>query len=283
MGLGPLHGTGWMRAVTWRVRPPEPGGPWKTAAAWPDDAAGAASAKLAELIREAAVQPPSIQPSFPRTPVKRRLRAAAVATLAAIAAAGCGDLAGPGERGAEASLALVADVSGTPINTLVVEVTAPDIGRLVFNLPVQNGIAGGTLKMPAGSGRTITVQAFDAGGTVTHTGSVTLNVNAGQNPPVSLPITSNSGHVPVTVTLADHVVVVSPAQATVAAGGTAQLGAVVIASTGDTLDVDVTWATLNPSRATVSQTGVVTGVAAGAVQIVATYAGVGAASQVTVQ
>jgi uncharacterized protein YjdB len=108
-------------------------------------------------------------------------------------------------------------------------------------------------------------------------------VAPGNNPPVSLPLTSNGGHVPITVTIAEHSVAVTPAAATVAVGGTVQLTAHVVAATGDTVPAQVEWATLDPSRARVSSSGLVTGVAAGQALIVATYGGVGGGSQVTVQ
>ena len=50
----------------------------------------------------------------------------------------------------------------------------------------------------------------------------------------------------------------------------------------DPINVDVVWATLNQALATVNVDGLVTAVRAGTVQIVATYAGVGAAVEVTV-
>lgn len=218
-----------------------------------------------------------------RTPFFSRPRRWAVLTLAALAAACSGDATGI-ETGPEASLQISANVSATTINTLVVEVTAPDLANpLVFNLQVQNGTASGTLKMPPGSDRTITVKAFDSSGQVTHEGSATLDVDNGQNPPVSISLGPRSGHVPVTVTVGDHSVAVSPASATVSAGGTVQLAATVTGAGGATLNVQVEWATLNPSVATVSSSGLVTAVAAGQVQIVATYGGVGGSSQITVQ
>lgn len=214
---------------------------------------------------------------------RSRLRAVFATAVLAAAAACSGDATGL-PPGTEASLQISANVSATTINTLVVEVTAPDLANpLVFNLQVQNGTASGTLKMPPGNSRTITVKAFDSSGQVTHEGSATLDVDNGQNPPVSISLGPRSGHVPVTVTVGDHSVTVSPASATVSAGGTVQLAATVSGAGGDPLNVQVEWATLNPSVATVSSSGLVTAVAAGQVQIVATYGGVGGSSQITVQ
>jgi uncharacterized protein YjdB len=219
-------------------------------------------------------------PFHARTP---RWAALAIAVLVAAAAACSGDSTGS-QPGEEALLQLSANVSATPINTLVVEVTAPDIpNTLVFNLQVQDGTASGTIKMPSGNDRTITVKAFDSSGQITHEGSATVNVSAGQNSTVAITLGPRSGHVPVTVTVGDHSVAVTPASASVAAADSVQLTATVTGAGGQTMNVQVEWATLNPAVATVSSTGWVRGVTAGQVQIVATYGGVGGSSQVTVQ
>ncbi|HEX6590193.1 MAG TPA: MopE-related protein [Longimicrobiales bacterium] len=179
-------------------------------------------------------------------------------------------------------LQLSANVSGTPIATLVVEVTAPDITTpLAYNLHANNGQASGSIQIPPGSARTITVRAFDTDGTVTHEGSATVDVARGNNPPVQIPLVPRSGHQPIDLTLAEVSVTVNPPSATLGTGEILQLSATVVAA-GGVLDVDVAWATLDPSIATVSEDGAVTAVSGGTVMIVATYAGVGAATSVTV-
>lgn len=206
--------------------------------------------------------------------------------LAVLALAACADrVTGPGpDDGSLAQVRVTANVSGTPINTLVVTVTAPDISTpLVYNLTVQNGIATGTIKMPPGDGRTITVQAFDTGGQVTHTGSVTLpTVSPGQNSPVTLTLTSSAGHVPVTVTFGATSVLVSPASDSLAPGDSLQLTATLVNAFGDTLQGDVQWATTNPVRATVTSTGLVFAHDTGSVQIYATYEGMGGFAALTI-
>ncbi|WP_161788260.1 Ig-like domain-containing protein, partial [Bifidobacterium boum] len=67
---------------------------------------------------------------------------------------------------------------------------------------------------------------------------------------------------------------------TVAAGKTIQLTAAVTPS--NATNKTVTWASLDPSVATVSSTGVVTGVKAGTTTILATAGGVSAVASVTV-
>jgi uncharacterized protein YjdB len=217
-----------------------------------------------------------------RTLLHTRPRRWAALVLAAAVAACSGDTTGS-QPGSEAQLQVSANVSATPISTLVVEVTAPDIANpLVFNLQVQNGVASGTLKMPSGDNRTITVKAFDSSGQVTHEGSVTLSVGNGQNEPVSITLGPRSGHVPVTVNVGDHSVVVAPASATVAAADSLQLSATITGPNGSPISGQVEWATLNPGIATVTSSGLVRAHNPGQVQIVATYGGVGGSSTITV-
>src|SRR5437773_10857383 len=94
-----------------------------------------------------------------------------------LASASCGNDS-VGTTG-EAKLVLFADVSGTSVATVVVDVTAPDIPTaLVFNVPVVNGHAMDTILVPAGSNRTIAILAYDAGGVDTHSRSTVLSAAA---------------------------------------------------------------------------------------------------------
>jgi uncharacterized protein YjdB len=78
-------------------------------------------------------------------------------------------------------------------------------------------------------------------------------------------------------------VTVSPASASVAVGATSALQATVKDQNGNTMTGQtVTWSTNNAGAATVSSTGVVTGVAAGSASITATSSGVSGASAITV-
>ena len=182
-----------------------------------------------------------------------------------------------------AQLRISAVVVGTTINVLVVEVTAADITTpLVFNIPIVNSVAQGTIDIPPGAARTITVRAYDVDGNLTHEGSKTIDVKPGQNPPVSIPVVARAGQVAITVTIGSVSVVVNPASATVALGQTLQLTVTIVAANGDVLAGPAEWATLNPAIATVDQSGNVMPVQPGQVQIVATFAGVGGSSLVTV-
>src|SRR6266704_4518180 len=102
----------------------------------------------------------------------------------------------------EATIAISVNLSGTMVATVVADVTAPDIPTmLVFNIPIVNGIATRAITVPAGSNRTITLRAYDAGGVETHSGSVTVTIQPGTNPTMSVVLTPLTGDLPITVTL----------------------------------------------------------------------------------
>jgi hypothetical protein len=208
--------------------------------------------------------------------VCRSSRPAALAIVCAALGAACG-----GSRDAEVGeFVLNANLAGTTVSTLSVVVTAPDIATpLAFNIQQQNGTATGTLRLPPGDARLITVQAFDTLGQLTHEGSKTVNVVPGQNPPVSIPVISRAGQVLITAVLGPVAITVTPLPAAMIVHETAQLRATIIAPNGDVLPGPVEWATTNPTIATVDQAGNVEIVGGGLVQIVATYSGVAAATQ----
>src|SRR5689334_12420787 len=123
-----------------------------------------------------------------RTPLcSRHLTLAAVSLLVA-----CAGSVEPGQG--HGTLIVRADVSAAAVATLVAEVTAPDIPTaLVFNLPIVAGVASGTITIPAGSNRTVTLRAYDAGGILTHTGSATFNIQAGANATVAITLLPLTG------------------------------------------------------------------------------------------
>ena len=170
---------------------------------------------------------------------------------------------------------------------LVVEVTAPDItSLLVFNIPIANGVASGTITLPAGSNRTITMHAFDAGGVETHRGSVIVTIRAGTNPTIALVLAPLAGDVPINATLGSFVISVTPGADTLAIGGTAALTASIVDASGNPIIDRVVWATLNPGIATVASTGdrtaQVTAVRPGTTSIVASFGGSGGTAAVVV-
>ena len=214
----------------------------------------------------------------------KRLGWTAVCALAGVVLSSSCELRPTGPSTQElAELRVSALVAGTPIDLLVVRVTATDIPTpLVFNLPVQNGVAQGTIRLPPGIKRMITVDAYDTDGDITAEGIKTIDVKPGQNPPVSIPLVSKAGQVTITVTIGPVSVVVQPTAPTVQVGATLQLSVTITAANGDVLAAPADWATTNPAVATVDGNGNVMGVMPGTVDIVASFAGVAGVSHVTV-
>ncbi len=204
----------------------------------------------------------------------------AAALLLTLALSRCGSGVGPLD---DAAVTIRADLTGSAAAMVVVEVTGPDITTpLIFNIPVENNVASGTITVPAGSSRTITIRAFDVNAVETHRGSTTLNVMPGTNPTLTLLLTSLTGDVPITATLGRITIAVAPATASVAAGGTVTLSATITDGEGHPVSGTVLWASRGPDVASVSSTGVVTGVATGQTTIVATFRGAAGAATVTV-
>jgi hypothetical protein len=187
----------------------------------------------------------------------------------------------------EARLLLRADLSGTAVATLVVEVTAADIApTLLFNIPVVAGAAAGTITLPAGSNRTIAIRAYDAGGVQTHSGSVTVSLQPGANPTISIVLTPLTGDVPIEVTLGSFAVLVTPAADSLLIGDTISLTATILDANGAPVPGQVVWGVLSPGVASVvstgTQTGRVTAIRPGRTTVVATYGGTAGPAAVAV-
>ena len=187
-------------------------------------------------------------------------------------------------RDEQARLSVSAAVAGTPIATIVITVSAADIARpLVFNLPVHDGLATGTLHVPPGPARLFTAQGFDAAGEVTHEGTATADIKKGDNGALTIAMLPRTGQVPITITIGSVNVVVSPSSATLIVGGTQQLAAAITREDGQAVPGAVpVWASSNPAVASVDQSGLVTANALGQAQIMAVFAGTGGGSAVTV-
>ena len=199
----------------------------------------------------------------------------ALATTMLLVACGDGAL-DPGRD--QGTLIVRADVSGSAVVTLVAEVTAPDIPTaLTFNIPIAGGVASGTITVPAGSDRTVALRAYDDGGIRTHTGGVTIDIQPGANPNVSITLEPLTGDQPIVVTLGSFTITVTPPSATVDVAGTVQLSVSITDWNGapvtPTVTDPVSWATPNPGVATVTAAGLVTGAGAGSTKITATFHG----------
>lgn len=212
-------------------------------------------------------------------------RAVAFASAVAVSVASCSEAPTSTAAGEmeTTGLQISANVSGTPISTLVIEVTAPDIAvPLIFNLEVVEGQAAGTLHVPVGADRNFDVKAYDADAEVTHQGSKSVNVNRGGNPPLSIPLRPVAGEIEITITMGDYSVVVEPASASLLVGETQSLDATISDPDGEPIADSPNWATLNPAVASVDANGLVSAVGTGTVDIVATFNGYAGKSVITV-
>jgi len=199
--------------------------------------------------------------------ISRSVGLAAVSLLVA-----CGGSVDPGQG--NGTLIVRADVSASAVATLVAEVTAPDIPTaLVFNIPIVAGVASGTITIPAGSNRTVTLRAYDAGGILTHSGSATFSIQSGTNASVAITLTPLTGDQAIVVTLGSFTITVTPSSPTVAISGTVQLDVAITDWNGAPTTGTVSWATQDPGIATVDATGLVTGAGVGSTKIAATFHG----------
>ena len=220
--------------------------------------------------------------------VRRSTAIAALIALTELAACSGSDALRPG--GGEASLMVRADVAGTPVALVVVEVSAPDIApSLVFNITITSGVATGTITIPAGSNRAIAMRAYDAGGVLTHEGSTTVNVQAGTNPSISITLTPLSGGIEIHATLGSFAVTVTPTPNSLSLSGatTVPLTAIIVDEKGHVVADTVSWATQNPGVASVTGNaaatpGLVTAVGLGQTHVLATYHGAVGSVAITV-
>jgi len=192
-----------------------------------------------------------------------------------------------GSHPVETTLLVHANLSGTAVATVVVAVTAPDIPTaLIFNIPILNSVASGTITLRTGSDRTITMRAYDAGGVETHRGSVTIDVHPGTSPTISIVLTPLTGDVVIDVTLGSFSLTVEPNASTLTVGETVTLTATIRDANGNSVSGQVGWATLAPRVTTVvstgQQTGRMTAIGVGTATVTATFAGQAATATATV-
>jgi hypothetical protein len=196
--------------------------------------------------------------------------------------AGCVD--SPVETGTppgHARLALNAAVTATSAS-LVVEVTGPGIDvPLVFNLPVADGVASGSVDVPVGSSRVFSARLYDAGGTETHRGQVTTAVSPGTNAAISMRLEPLTGEQPIDVVISSYTVIIVPPSAPAIIGRPLQMRAIVKDADGNEVpDARVIWAVTVPTLARISPAGLLEFSAEGTSGVVAVYGGVAATGDV---
>lgn len=213
--------------------------------------------------------------------IRHRVTCGAIA-LAALAS--CGDLQGP--SAAPSPVALPFRVAFAPelnVATVVVTVTGARIDpALVFNFPVVNDTAQGSMVIPAGADRLIVAQGFDSSSVEVLRGQRTVNVATGTNPAVVLVMSPLTGSVPVTAVIGNVTLSLTAATSSVRAGGTIALTAEVRDEANNVVSVPVLFAVSRPPAAQVRTDGLLTALDTGTVIVTATALGRSASSVVNV-
>jgi Bacterial Ig-like domain (group 2) len=206
------------------------------------------------------------------SPLRRRATLG-VLTLALFAA--CSDLQGPAAD--PTPVALPFRVGFAPqlnVATVVVTVTGVRIDpALVFNFPVVNDTAQGTMVLPTGTNRLIVAQGFDSTGTEVLRGQRTVNINAGTNTGVVLVMSPLTGSLPVTAVLGNVTLSLTSAAPSVRSGGTVALTAEVRDETNAVVSVPVLFAVSRPPAAQIRADGLLTALDTGSVTVTATALG----------
>ena len=206
-----------------------------------------------------------------------------IIALAAAAVTSCDDLQGPEASPAPVPLPfLVAFDALTSVVDIVVTVSGAGITpSLVFNFPVVNDTARGTVELPIGANRTIVVQGFDSAGIEILRGERTINVVAGTNAAVTVVMTPLTGSLPVTAVIGNVTLTLSAAASSVRAGGTVTLTAEVRDVTDAVISTPVRFAVSRPPAARIRDDGVLTALDTGSVTVTATAFGRSASTTLT--
>ena len=180
-------------------------------------------------------------------------------------------------------IAVVVPVGSLQATTVVVTVSAADIvPSMVFNFPVVAGVAFGSIAVPAGTGRLVTVSAFD-GATETHRGTKVMTIVAGTNASTSITLTPLAGTVTITATFGTVVITITPLTASPKVGDTLRFGATIRDASGAIVPGPARWATTNPAKVTIDTAGLATVLDTGSVLVVATFSTSAATASLTLQ
>ena len=178
---------------------------------------------------------------------------------------------------------MVVPVGSLTATTVVVTVSAPDITpSMVFNFPVIAGVASGSIAVPAGTGRLVTVSAFD-GATETHRGTKVLTIAAGANASSSITLAPLAGTVPITATFGTVVITVTPLTASPKVGDTLRFSATIRDASGAIVPGPARWATTNTAKVTIDTAGLATVLDTGNVLVVATFSTTAATATLSLQ
>lgn len=209
-------------------------------------------------------------------------RRLALALLPIIAATGCLDaLTGtPVRQGVAVLLVLQQASSSVPLDGERVDVTisGPGIDEPIFgSFRFINDTARAELRVPQGRDRLVAVAVFDSANTLIGSGEAIVEVGAGASVRVPVEISPTTGQQPIVVRAGNTIVSVTPGSLTLAPGDSAALTVTITDQDGVPIAGAVpAFASSNPSLASVSATGMVTGRVQGVTAITVTALGVAA-------
>jgi uncharacterized protein YjdB len=187
-------------------------------------------------------------------------------------------------RPENATLSIQVSVTSATISALTLEVTGPGITEpLMANLTLAGATATGSMEVPAGADRRFVVRGYDAAGILIYQGEKTASVQSGQALSLAVTLSALTSAATVTVTVGAVTVTLTPGAATLPVGGTSLYAAAASDNGAAVPNPQITWASSVPTIASVSSNGTVTAHAPGTARIVATFRGVAAGAELTVQ
>ena len=220
---------------------------------------------------------------------KSTWRAGQLVTVAAVLLSACStdSATGPLPNGAGAPVPVTVSAvlpTASTVAGLSVTVTGPGIAApIVANLTVSGTQARGTVTVPTGQDRTFIVRAFDGSAIQTDEGSARINILPGTNPELAITLYPIGGDTPIVVTFGNYTLTLAPGDGSMPTLGTRQYTATITDAKGAAVaNPAITWASLNPVVASVTQAGLVNAHVAGETRIIASYGGTAAQAVLTV-
>lgn len=165
-----------------------------------------------------------------------------------------------------------------------VSISGPGIDPPIFgSFRFINDTARAELSVPLGPDRRVFVAVFDSANTIIASGEATVEVGAGVSVNVPVTIAPTDGTQPIIVTLGNTTIAVTPGTLTLAPNATSTLSVAITDQQGAPIAGAVpTFASSNPSIASVSASGIVTARVQGITAITVTALGVAARIPVAV-
>jgi hypothetical protein len=206
-----------------------------------------------------------------------------VGAFAALALAAC-ETSRVTQPPVDGTLTVQVSLTSATITSLTLEVTGPGIAEpLMANLTLSGSTASTSLEVPAGADRRFVVKGYDAAGILVYQGEKTSSVQSGQALSLAITLSALTSAATVTVTVGGVTVTLTPGATQLAVGATSTWTASASENGVAVVNPAILWASSVPTVASVGSTGTVTGHAPGTARIVATFRGVAAGAEITVQ